>query len=354
MRSKTLKFASVALAAGLVLTACGDDEDPAVASEGSEGTGGETADNSGLTGSINIEGSSTVFPITDAAKFAWEQANGDGVAITVGNEGTTAGFEQFCSGETDISDASRPIKDEEIEACTAAGVEFVELEIAFDGLTVMVNPNNDDIECLAREDLYALIGPEAEGTVENWTDAQALATELGSDTVFPDLELFLTGPGTESGTYGSFIELALDDITEVRFEGGFVEEDGGLIRNDYNQSGVDETIIDGIESNDGSLGWVGFSFAEGAGDAVKEVAIQDDEGECILPTDETISDGSYPLSRSLFIYVNEASIEAKPEVPAFVDFYLEGLSEFVEAGGYVLLPEERLAATQTAWEEATA
>jgi ABC-type phosphate transport system substrate-binding protein len=199
--------------------------------------------------------------------------------------------------------------------------------------------------CLSFADLYALTGPESEG-FSNWTDAQDLATELGSDTEFPDAPLDVTGPGEESGTYDSFIEIALGDIIEERGQ----EE---TTRPDYEASADDNTIISNVEASDSSLGWVGFAYAEEQGDAVTEIEVAaEPNGECVAPSAETIGDGSYPLSRSLYIYVNSAKAEENPALAAFVDFYLGDLETWVTEGGYVALPDDRATATQQAWEDA--
>ncbi len=328
----------------LLASACGDDDDDA----GGGGGGG----NGDLSGTVAVSGSSTVEPISSAAAEAFAEENG-GVDISVEGPGTGDGFEAFCAGETDISDASRPIDKEEIAACEEAGIEFIELKVGFDGIAVLTSPDNP-LECLSFADLYALIGPESQG-FEQWTDAQELATELGADTEFPDLPLELTGPGEESGTYDSFIEIALADIAEARLEEGAITEDQvETTRPDYNSSPNDNTIISNIEGSEGSLGWVGFSFAEAAGDSVKAMAVSEEPGgECVEASSETISDGSYPLSRSLYIYVNKAKAEENEALSAFVDFYLEGLTEFVEGGGYVALPEDQVSETTSAWEDKT-
>lgn len=200
-------------------------------------------------------------------------------------------------------------------------------------------------ECLSFADLYALVGPESEG-VDNWSGAATLAEELGSETTFPDAPLDIYGPGEESGTYDSFIEIALGDIIEERGQ----EE---TLRPDYNASADDNQIVAGVESAESGWGWVGWSYASEQGDAVRNIAVAAEaNGECVEPSNETIADGSYPLSRSLYIYVNTARAQDNAAVAAYVDFYLEGLTEFVEGAGYVALPEDRAAAAAAAWEDA--
>ena len=178
--------------------------------------------------------------------------------MNIDGPGTGDGFELFCNGETDISDASRQIEQEEADACAANGIEYVELQIAYDGITVMTSPNNDAVECLSFADLYALIGPESEGFAK-WSDGTPIASALGSTTQLPDADLALTGPGTESGTYDSFIELALSGVAEER---GLPEDQVETTRSDYDASPDDNVIIQNVEASDTSLGWVGFAFAE--------------------------------------------------------------------------------------------
>jgi phosphate transport system substrate-binding protein len=355
LRSKTLKFASVALAAGLVLTACGDDEDdPETGTDTTEAAdGGETGEVGASEGSVFISGSSTVEPISSLVADLFNEA-GSPAQIDVEGPGTGDGFELFCNGESDISDASRPIQQEEVDACDANGIEFIEIEVAFDGISVLTSANNDAVECVTTEDLYALLGPESEG-FSNWSDAQEIASALGSSTELPDAPLDITGPGTESGTYDAFAELALGGPSEARAESGDItEEQVETIRSDYASNSDDNAIIAGIESSDTSLGWVGFAFAEGAGDSVLEIPVDGGEG-CIEPSIETIADGSYPLSRSLFIYVSVPSLEENPALEEYVDFYLQDtqLNEGVLEAGYVPLPEDRAAAAVERWESRT-
>jgi phosphate transport system substrate-binding protein len=330
---------AIPLSLSLLAAACGDDDDDDTTTGGD---GGSEETSEAVSGSVNISGSSTVEPISALVAEDFALDNPD-VDVAVDGPGTGDGFELFCNGETDISDASRPIADEEITACEDNGVEYVELRVAFDGMTVMTNPNNDAVECVSFADLYALTGPEADG-FGNWSDAQDLATELGSSTELPDATLDLTGPGAESGTYDSFIEIALEGIAEERGQ-------DATTRSDYAASADDNVIVQNIEASDTSLGWVGFAFAEEAGDAVREIPVSaEPDGDCIEPSAETIADGSYPLSRSLYIYVNTAKAEENPALAAYVDFYVSDLAGFAEAGGYVALPDDAVAETTSAWE----
>jgi phosphate transport system substrate-binding protein len=340
-KQRRLAWLSIILAFGVVVAACGSDDDDDAAEAGS-GSGSSES----VSGEVNVSGSSTVQPISVAAGEAFMGENGD-VTVNVDGPGTGDGFALFCEGQTDISDASRPIEQEEMDSCAENGVEYVELQVAYDGMTVMTNPNNDAVECLSFADLYSLIGPESEGFA-NWSDGTEIATALGSNTELPDVELALTGPGTESGTYDSFIEIALSGIAEER---GLPEDQIETTRSDYDASPDDNVIIQNIEASDTSLGWVGFAYAEEAGDAVKEIPVAAEvNGECVEPSADTIADGSYPLSRSLYIYVNTAKAEENPAVASYVDFYLDGLDGFVEDTGYVALPDDQVSATAAAWE----
>lgn len=343
IRSRKAGLAAVAAALLLFGSACGDDN--------TDDAGGDTdaeADTD-VSGEVVISGSSTVEPISTAVAEAFRAQN-DQVDISVEGPGTGDGFEKFCAGETDISDASRPIKEEEAQACADAGIDFIELEVGIDGIAVITSPDNP-LECLSFADLYALIGPEAEG-ISTWADGTDVATALGSDTELPDENLVLTAPGEESGTYDSFIEIVLEGAAEPRVESGDITEDeAATTRSDYTSSANDNTIVEGVAAEPGGLGWVGFAFAEQA-DGVKKMPISEEPGgECIEPTAETIQDGSYPISRSLYIYVNAEKAEENEALAAFVDFYVDGLAGFVEGAGYIALADD--SATAAAWEDRT-
>jgi phosphate transport system substrate-binding protein len=331
----------IAAAAVLVLVAaaCGGDDGGASGSTGATGTtGGE------VTGSLNISGSSTVEPITSLVAEKFQGANPGVTEVAVDGPGTSDGFELFCNGETDINDASRAIDDEEIAACEENGVEYVEVEVGLDALSVVGNPGNP-MTCLSFGDLYALFGPESVG-IDTWNGADQLATEVGGNGGFPDESLTIVAPGEESGTYGSFIDLVIGDIAEERGQ----EE---ALRSDYQASADDNVIIDNAAGNGGGLGFVGFAFAESAGDSVKEFQVDGGDG-CVEPSAEAVIDGSYPISRSLYIYVNAAKLATNPALGPFVDFYLsdEGIAS-VEEVQYIGLPSERLEASRAAWETAS-
>jgi phosphate transport system substrate-binding protein len=314
------------LLAAALLAACGDSDGGAGAS----------------SGDVFVSGSSTVEPISIRVAELFEDVNPD-VRVDVEGPGTGDGFQKFCAAESDISDASRPISDEEIALCEEGGVEYVELKVGIDGISVISNPANE-LACLSFADLYSLIGPESTG-FSNWSDAQALATELGSSTTFPDASLDITAPGTESGTYDSFIEIALADIAEERGQ----EE---TTRPDYTSAADDNLIIANAEGSESAFGWVGFAFAEAAGDSIEEFEI-DGGGGCIAPTPETIASNEYPIARDLFIYVNMGKAAENPGLVEYVDFYVtEGLVTAVAEVGYVPLTDEAQAETQAAWDGA--
>ncbi|HVL50869.1 MAG TPA: substrate-binding domain-containing protein [Actinomycetota bacterium] len=291
----------------------------------------------GLSGEITISGSSTVEPISIGVAEAFS-GKAPGVGISVDGPGTGDGFELFCRGEIDIADASRPISDEEIEACTQAGVDFVEMKVAIDGIAVLSSPDNSEVtDCLSFSDIYALVGPESQG-FNRWSAANTLAAELDNTKAapFPNIPLSITAPGEESGTYDSFVELVLEDIAENRGK-------EAQSRPDYQASADDNIIVRGIQSEGGSFGWVGYAFFEANRDSVRAFEIAGEDGNCVEPSPETIADGSYPIARPLYIYANVAKVEENQALAEFLDFYLsdEGISAVTNAG-YVELPEDEL------------
>ena len=318
------------------------------------GASSAESDQGQLTGSIFISGSSTVEPISSLVAELFAEENPD-VEITVEGPGTGDGFELFCNGETDISDASRPIEEEEIAACEENGIEYTELEVALDGISVLTNPGNAAVTCLNNADLYALTGPESDGFT-TWSDANQLGEELGGIGVpYPDVELVITAPGEESGTYDAYIELA--GFEDIGVERGLSEDEAATTRPDYQSSSNDNVIIDGIAGSPSSFGWVGFSFYEQNREVVKAIEISArDESGCVAPSFEAIANGSYPLSRSLYIYVSNQMAAEKPALSSFVDFYLSdtGIKTAVEEVAYVTLPDDRIEATRDVWEDAKA
>lgn len=340
--SRRLKMLAIPLAAVLVLGACSSsDED---ADTGTDG-GGDAA-----AGTVNVTGSSTVAPVSTRVAELFEES-GNAATVNVDGPGTGDGFVVFCEGDADVTGASRPIDEEESAACEEAGIEYIELEIAIDGLAVLTNPANS-VECLSFADMYALVGPESQG-FSTWADGQEIATALGSETELPDAPLDITAPGEESGTYDSFVELVIEEAGAARVEEGLITEDEvAQTRPDYQSSAEDNIIIQGIQGSESSFGWVGLAFAEEAGDTVKLLSVSaEPNGECIAPTEETVGDGSYPIARPLFIYVNAESAESNQAVADYVDFFLsaDGIAAVSDVG-YVQVPEETLTASTTVWE----
>jgi phosphate transport system substrate-binding protein len=319
---------------------------PAAADQTGAASGGNAPSAPAISGTISVSGSSTVEPISTGVAELIKGSNPD-FKFTVTGPGTGDGFKTFCTGETDISDASRKIKDEEAAACAAAGIEYTELKIAYDGMTVMTSPDNASVECLSFADLYALTGPQSQG-FDTWSSAAELAKSLGSNTVFPDADLSITGPGEESGTYDSYVELVIAPIASKQ-----TPPQESATRPDYVASANDNAIIAGVSGSMGSLGWVGFAYAEENKETIKELAVaKEPNGTCVSPTAATIADGTYPLSRSLYIYVNNAKATANPAVAAYVDYYLADgtIATILETVPYVSLPAAELDATRSAWE----
>ena len=273
-----------------------------------------------LTGDISIDGSSTVFPITEAMAEEFGNATDGKVRITVGVSGTGGGFKKFCAGETIISDASRPIKQSEVDLCAEAGIEYIELPVAIDGLSIMVNPENDFVECMTIDELNTIWRPEAEeGEAEEVTKWSQVRDG------WPDEDIRLYGPGTDSGTF--------DYFTEV------VSGEGGASRGDFLPSEDDNVLVTGIAGDRGSLGYFGYAYYAENADRLKLVGVDGGTG-CVFPAEETINNGSYsPLSRPLFIYVSSDALN-QPHVKAFVEFYLDqGNQQLVSETGYIPFPD---------------
>ncbi len=300
--------------------ACGDSRD---------GENDAAAD-SRITGEIVlVDGSSTVAPITQAVAEDF-QAQNSGVRVAVGISGSGGGFKKFCRGETDVANASRPIKASEMELCEANGVNFIELPVAFDGLAVVVNPDNAFVDCLTLTELGAVWNPQAEDTVMNWAQVR------GS---FPDKALVLYGPGPDSGSYDYFTEAVVGEA--------------GASRGDFTPSEDDNVLVQGVAGDSGALGYFGLAYFEANRDKLKVVRIDGGEG-CVEPTATTVADGSYqPLSRPLLIYINDKSALARPEIDAFVRYYFDHAAELSAAVGYVPLPEEIYALALQRYERGT-
>jgi phosphate transport system substrate-binding protein len=301
-------------ALALVLTACGGDDDEG----GDSGGGGD------VSGSVLVDGSSTVFPMSDAAAELLGEENPD-IEVSVSESGTGGGFEKFCAGETDISDASRPIDEEEVAACEAEGIEYTELQVATDALTVVVHPDLE-VDCLTTDQLIALWEPGS--SVKNWNEL---------DPSFPDQEIALFGPGTDSGTY----DYMANDVI------GSEEE---ATRDDYEASEDDNVLVQGVAGTEGATGYFGYTYYEENADSLKALAIDDGAG-CVEPSAETAQAGEYtPLARPLFIYVSNASYADNEAVKAYVDFYIENLAQIAEIGQFIPLSDDLYAETQAALE----
>jgi phosphate transport system substrate-binding protein len=304
LRAFNLLAVLCAAALALGVAACGGGTDTA---------GGDGA----ISGEITIEGSSTVFPFAQAAAEGFQGEN-DGVDITVGDAGSTAGFEALCAGETDIADASSQIDEATTKACEDAGITPIELEIANDGISIITNPDLV-VDCLTTDELKEL-----------WQDGSEITTlsELNPD--LPDTELALFGPGDESGTWEYFTET--------------INGEEGNIRSDYSPSADDNVIVQGVEGEPGGLGYLGFSYYEQNAEALGVVPVDGGDG-CITPSAETIQDGSYtPLSRPLYMYVAGEEALAKPQVKAFLDYVVASNAEIAETALVVGANEEQLAA----------
>lgn len=316
MNRTLLRAAAPAALLILTLTACGGgNEADASADPGSGSEGGDS-----VSGEVIADGSSTVQPLTAAAGELFKEVE-PGVNVSVGTSGTGGGFEVFCQGQTDISNASRPIKDEEAALCEENGIEYTELTVATDALTVVTSAENDFLTCLSVDELATIWGPDAEGTITTWDQV---------NPEFPAETIELYGPGTDSGTFDYFTD-------EINGE-------EGASRTDYNASEDDNVLVQGVSGSPYAIGYFGFTYFEENADALKAIEIDGGEG-CVAPSAETAADGSYtPLARPLFIYVNNASFADKPQVAEFVKFYAENDGDIAEAAQYIPLNDEASAA----------
>ena len=267
-------------------------------------------------GTTDIDGSSTVFPITEAMVEDWGDSIGGSARVVIGISGTGGGFKKFCAGDTDINDASRPIKASEVLKCAEGGIEFIELPVALDGLTLGVNPDNDFVSCLTIEELHTMWAPEAEGVIDRWNQVRA---------DWPDEKLRLYGPGVDSGTFDYFTET--------------INGEAQSSRGDFTSSERDNVLVRGIAGDRGSLGYFGYSYFVENRDILKMVAVNSGNG-CIKPTDETINNGSYsPLSRPLFIYVSKKAWK-EPDVKDFVSYFVSyDRADLLRDLGFVPFPE---------------
>ena len=280
----------------------------------------------GLSGRVKADGSSTVAPLVSLAAERFREQE-PGVKVTVGVSGTGGGFERFCAGETDLSNASRPIKDEEKQACAKENVRFRELHVANDGLTVVVHPDNDWAECLTVDQLRKIWEPGSK--VDSWKDV---------DESFPDEDLQLFGPGTDSGTFDYFTD-------------AIVGEEGAS-RSDYSATEDDNVIVNGVSGSKGGLGYLGLSYFEQNKAELKAVKIDGGDG-CVEASVETVQDGSYkPLSRPLFAYARVDSLEEKLQVSSFLEFLLDNQRALTRGALFVPLTDEQVGRSRTVLEGA--
>ncbi len=275
-----------------------------------------------LEGAIDIDGSSTVAPVTEAVAEEFAAAGAENVEVSVGVSGTGGGFERFCASETDIQDASRAIGEDELAACAEASVDFYQFELGQDGITVAVNPANDFLTCISTDLLASM-----------WSDGSTVATFADINSEFPDDEINLYGPGPDSGTFDFFNEAILGEDVEPT--------------TDYTPSEDDNVLVEGVSGDENALGYFGYAYFIENEEILKAVAISegDNTDNCVEPTADTIRDGSYVLSRPLFIYVNAESLQ-DPVVESFVRFYLENAETLVEEVAYIPLPSEEYTAAQ--------
>jgi phosphate transport system substrate-binding protein len=273
---------------------------------------------------VKIDGSSTVFPITEAVAEEFQKAKKGAVKVTVGISGTGGGFKKFCRGETDISDASRPILQKEMADCKAAGIEYYELPVAFDALTVVVNPKNSFIRQLTVAEMKKMWEPAAQGKVTRWNQV---------NPAWPDAPMKLFGPGADSGTFDYFTEAVVGKSKSSR--------------GDFTASEDDNVLVQGVARDTNALGYFGYAYYVENKDKLKAVPIVNDKGEAVIPSFEAVVKGTYqPLSRPIFIYINAKSL-AKPEVKEFAEYYMTHGAKLAEEVKYVPLPAS---AYKTAWE----
>ena len=314
------------LAAALIVGACGPGASTAP-STGPTQAASQAASTAPLSGTVTIDGSSTVYPITELVAEEFQKAN-TGVQVPVAFSGTGGGFKKFCVGETDINDASRPIKaDDEGEgkACTTNAIEFIQLQIAIDGLTVVVNPANTFATCLTLAELKTIYGPDSPEDLK-WSDVRA---------GFPDQPVERFMPGADSGTFDYFTETVNGEVDAATTFA--------------TQSEDDNTLVTGVEGSNNAIAFFGFAYYVENKDKLKALQIDGGSG-CVEPTDATINDGTYkPLSRPLFIYPDVNKAKSRPELKAFVDYYLANAKQFSSEVGYVALPDALLAEQVTKW-----
>ena len=308
--------------ASVALIACGGGDDT------EEPDGPTATPKPRLSGSVAIDGSSTVYPISEAVAEEFIKEQGE-VKVTVGLSGTGGGFTKFCNGEIDISDASRPITAKEMEACAAKNIQFIEVPVAYDALSIVVNPQNNWVTCITTAELKKMWEPAAQGTVNNWEDVNSAWSAGGN--------LKLYGPGTDSGTFDYFTEHVNGKAKDSR--------------SDYTPSEDDNVLVQGVAGDKGALGYFGLAYLEENKSRIKGVQVDGGKG-CVEPSAKTVENGTYPLSRPLFIYVRK-DVSTRPEVKAFVDFYLEHAAELSTDVGYVNFPANFYTKITSTWTAGT-
>lgn len=300
---RTRKIALGLVALAVVATACGEANPTAADGEGA------------LEGSITIDGSSTVFPIAQAVAEDFQVENPE-VKVSVGFAGTGGGFEAFCAGETEISNASRAIESDEVKCLKDAGIDYTEFQVGVDGLAIVTHPSTDWTDCITTDELRAIYEPGSE--VTRWSDV---------NPDWPDEEIQIFGPDPDSGTYDYMAEEVADP-----------EAEEPATRDDMTQSADDNVLVQGVAGDEGSIGYFGFAYFEENADKLKALAV-DDESDCVVPTAETVKANEYPLSRPLFFYVADDAM-GRPEVAAFVEFWVENAADYASAVGYIEAPED--------------
>jgi phosphate transport system substrate-binding protein len=321
--SRRLLFLVLALVLTASLAACGRDRPAAETAEETTDTGAFPEEN--LSGTVRADGSSTVAPLVSLAAERFRREEPD-VKVTVGISGTGGGFERFCRGETDLANASRPIKDEEIAACKKKGIDYIELQVASDGLSVVVNNGNDWAKCLTVEQLKKIWQPGSK--IKNWKDV---------DPSFPSQQLTLFGAGTDSGTFDYFTD-------------AIVGEEGAS-RSDYTATEDDNVTVRGVAGEKGALGYFGLSYLQSNNGKLKGVEVDGGDG-CVAPSLETVQDGTYkPLSRPLFTYANKSSLD-ELEVDAFLAFLLDNQETLARGALFVPLTTDQLERSRTVLEGA--
>jgi phosphate transport system substrate-binding protein len=322
-----VKWLGLSALLAMALVGCGGGGDAG----GGNTPGPSGSGSSSLSGTIKIDGSSTVYPISEAVAEEFKKAH-SGVDVTVASSGTGGGFKKFSAKETDISDASRPIKTEEAEAVKAAGFDFIELPVAFDALAVVVNPKNDWATSITVDELKKLWEPAAQGKITKWSQIRA---------GWPDKEIKLYGPGTDSGTFDYFTDAVVGEE--------------GASRGDYTASEDDNVLVQGVAGDEGALGYFGLAYYEQNQEKIKAIPIDDGKADNgagpQLPSAETVAAGTYqPLARPIFIYVSTASLE-RPEVKEFVTFYLTNAGSLAKEVGYIPLADAVYALAKTRADE---